>query len=731
MRNYTENVWAEVEPVTERAQSIGLERVIDQLADDRAPRLERVRQVRNRARRAERDETAAIGPIRFAAERIIAGNELTHVHYLQRGLIAAKAVGRVVVRDMAGTVIGFGTGFLVADGVLVTNAHVLTSPDEVANSSVEFRYELDADGSEITPVEFRLPGATEPIISRELDLTIAAVEPLSTDGQRLDEFGWLRLDPTPGKAVIGEYLTIIQHPGGERKQVCVRENKLLKYDANGPYVWYQTDTVGGSSGSPVFNNSWDVVALHHSAVPRTDVRNGRRVFLTRTGKVWDPSMGDDAIDWFANEGIRVSRIIEYLRAVWPTHPLTQRIVAAERPPIGIDHESNGAPMVSDNGVLRFNIPIEVRIGQSGMPTGVAQRPASTGSRRPIADRPPLEPILGERVEIDQTNYDRRNGYAEDFLGDKQIVPLPTIPRATLQAYGQSAQNGLRLKYYNYSVVFNKERRVAYYSACNVRSDLLRGSRDDDEDWAHDPRLGESEPPLEIDNTWYGQQRTFEADRRFNPFDRGHLTARNHLQWGRNEQEAKRNGDDSYHFTNCSPQHWQFNQNNRMNGLWFATEDEVLKLTEAKRLCVINGPVFNAPNSHREPDGQWRLDPGGERALDPVFGGVSVPKQFFKIIVWREEQHLRCVGFVVTQEGLLETVERLVWPDVDGEEASKPKGLTDGEAALYRLPISTIASLTGLKFGVLEDIPSPLTEELALEAQTIESIADLGREIARA
>lgn len=729
MRNYTDNVWDEIEPVTERALDIGLEKVIDQLADDRAPKPERVRQARTRRRRAELDETASIAPLRFAAERVIAGNELTHIHYLQRGLTAAKAVGRVVVRDKTGTVIGYGTGFLVADGVLATNAHVLMSPDEVANSAVQFRYELDEVGSEVTPVEFALRATPEPIITREMDLTLAAVDPMSTDGRHIAEFGWLRLDPTPGKAVIGEYLTIIQHPGGERKQICVRENKLLKYDANGPYVWYQTDTVGGSSGSPVFNNNWDVVALHHSAVPRTDVVDGRRVYLTRKGQVWDPSMGDDAIDWFANEGIRISRIIEYLRAVWPTHPLAQQVFRAEPSPLRNGVESAAAgPSITDDGVLRLNIPIEVRIGQSGVP-GFAARPSVPATDgRPLASVTSLVPTPLESVEVDQSNYDERDGYDEHFLGQDLPVPLPTIPRATLQEFGQTAQNGLRLKYYNYSVVFNKVRRLAYYSACNVRADLLKGSRPTTDDWFHDPRLGDSQPPLEIDDSWYGQQRTFEADRRFNPFDRGHLCARNHLQWGHTDEEAKRNGDESYHFTNCSPQHWQFNQNSRLNGLWFATEDEVLKLTAAKRLCVINGPVFEAPRSRQEPDGQWRLDPNGERAPDPVFGGVAVPKQFFKIIVWKD-QHLRCVGFVVTQEGLLETVDRMVWPDV--EEAAKPKGLTDGETALYRLPISTIASLTGLRFGDLEDIPSPLTEELALESQSIESLSDLGREIARA
>jgi hypothetical protein len=82
------------------------------------------------------------------------------------------------------------------------------------------------------------------------------------------------------KSDVGEYLTIIQHPSGERKQVVVRENKLLKFD--GDVLWYATDTVGGSSGSPVFNRFWQVVALHHRGVPKKDSK-GR--WLRRDGRV--------------------------------------------------------------------------------------------------------------------------------------------------------------------------------------------------------------------------------------------------------------------------------------------------------------------------------------------------------------------------------------------------------------------------------------------------------------
>ncbi|MFL6565451.1 MAG: trypsin-like serine peptidase, partial [Burkholderiales bacterium] len=265
---------------------------------------------------------------RVRLERILKGNDLSDISYLEQGLAAGRPVCRIVLRRN-GSLVGYGTGFLIAPGVLMTNEHVFEDPSCVRESIAQFRYERDVHGLEIASVDFGLRLAPAPIISKELDFAIVQVEPRSLRGEALAQFAWLRLDPTPGKAFVGEYLTIIQHPKGERKQICVRENKLLKYADKDPYVWYETDTVSGSSGSPVFNNSWDVVALHHSSVPETKRVKGKDVWLTHDGKVWTADMGEDEIAWKANEGIRVSRIVEHLSAKHATHPLARAILTAK------------------------------------------------------------------------------------------------------------------------------------------------------------------------------------------------------------------------------------------------------------------------------------------------------------------------------------------------------------------------------------------------------------------
>ncbi|MEI9850662.1 MAG: hypothetical protein WDN24_07120 [Sphingomonas sp.] len=76
-----------------------------------------------------------------AYERIIGNNELQDASYLARGVLVSRAVMRVVLRRPGGALRGYGTGFLVANRVLITNNHVLRNPDEARNAEAEAHYE--------------------------------------------------------------------------------------------------------------------------------------------------------------------------------------------------------------------------------------------------------------------------------------------------------------------------------------------------------------------------------------------------------------------------------------------------------------------------------------------------------------------------------------------------------------------------------------------------------------
>jgi endonuclease G len=135
---------------------------------------------------------------------------------LLKGTLASHSVCRIQLKDAGSNLIGYASGFLIGPGVLMTNHHVFGSPADATNSIADFDYELDIAGTERNPVRFEFQPSKLFYTNDQLDYSIVAVTPVSVDGDRnLSEWGWLPLDGEPGKGDPGEYLTIIQHPGGQ------------------------------------------------------------------------------------------------------------------------------------------------------------------------------------------------------------------------------------------------------------------------------------------------------------------------------------------------------------------------------------------------------------------------------------------------------------------------------------------------------------------------------------
>jgi len=258
-------------------------------------------------------------------ERIVGRTrDLLSVEFFEMGLLAARCVGLVTTRGQAN-----GTGFLVAPGLMLTNEHVLRTAAEAGDSDLEMDFEDNRVGEAKRTEIFRLRPEMFFLADKALDFALVGVDLRSQNGTQLDSFSVLPLIGEEGKVRIGEAVNVVQHPGGRVKQIAIRNNQLVDLPEGadmGAFFHYEADTEKGSSGAPVFNDFWEVVALHHSGVPRTD-EQGRLV--DATGQVL--GAGDaDRYEWVANEGVRVSRIVAAVRTADLPEPMRAMRAAALR-----------------------------------------------------------------------------------------------------------------------------------------------------------------------------------------------------------------------------------------------------------------------------------------------------------------------------------------------------------------------------------------------------------------
>lgn len=267
-------------------------------------------------------------------ERIISPqNNLLPAHFLEEGNMVQRAVARVRIPG-----IGFGSGFLVSSSLLMTNNHVLPNTATANKAEAQFNYQNDLDGNPKPVDTYQFDPKAFFYTNAALDITLVRVKqksifwPLLNFPQQLNGLasaavpkldlssignnGTISINETlvPGVSTIpsftkffytagsrwgsinlssnisfaiDQHLNIIQHPRARRKEVALQQNQLERVYTN--FVRYTTDTDMGSSGSPVFNNAWELVALHHAA--------------------------GDYVDgtWINNEGVRIDKIITSLR----------------------------------------------------------------------------------------------------------------------------------------------------------------------------------------------------------------------------------------------------------------------------------------------------------------------------------------------------------------------------------------------------------------------------------
>ena len=230
-------------------------------------------------------------------EKILGTEGFRTLKWFQRCMLRASAIARV--EDTLGNPVG--TAFVVRGGdlkpelgdelLLLTNAHVIRDEDSQVSIALPaekavLKFELWKDGD--SP-EFKVRKLLWSSPPQWLDATLLRPTPAIEGVEPIPVTNILPLADGQQRAYI------IGHPQGRKLSFSIHDNHLLDYDDR--RLHYRSPTEPGSSGSPVLNDQWELIGLHHSGtqyMPRLHGKDGT---------------------YPANEGIWVQAIIRELQNI--------------------------------------------------------------------------------------------------------------------------------------------------------------------------------------------------------------------------------------------------------------------------------------------------------------------------------------------------------------------------------------------------------------------------------
>jgi endonuclease G len=558
---------------------------------------------------------------------------------------AIRAVGRI---DLQGARLDWvGTGWLVAENILVTNRHVArefatrkadgytfqTGLNGQMNADIDFLQEIDnpaklvfklirplhieeEPGPDLSLFEVEITSGNSKLAAPiELAVQIAATQNVATIGypaydSRIPE-------PSLMEDIFGKiYNKKRLAPGG----VTEVQSKLILHTCT---------TLGGNSGSAVIDlDSGKALGLHFSGS-----------FLATN---------------YAVRSDVVKQLLDNVRSGKVTRS-EPRIRKPTPPPI----VSRGPSRLRQDsgGTASVTIPVTVTVslgnvsGRTGMPQHYRPLPVT------LADDSG-GPVDGDEAVAE--DYCDRAGYQSDFLGGgKMTVGLPSVERAAddILDFLFNGKADTELRYEHYSVVMSQSRRMCFFSAVNIDGNQSKKSAR--VDWKWDPRIPKAQ---QIMNECYGSPPKF---------SRGHMTRREDPGWG-DKRTAKRGNEDSMHVTNTTPQMQAFNA-----PIWLALEDYALghAREDEMKISVFTGPYF---------DDQ-----------DPEMYGVRIPLAFWKIITFIHDEtgKLCATGYEMNQENNLRPEEEFVFGAFTSPQLK----------IATQVSIRSIEARSGISFGKLASV----------------------------
>ncbi len=517
---------------------------------------------------------------------------------------AIKSVGRIELMDHP-SFDWVGTGWMIADNVVVTNRHVAMLFAEQRGK--KFAFSLSPDGKSIrSRIDFKEEHKQNEVFEASFNkvLFIEELAGARPDMALLQLENTLRLPPpiplSTTKRKSGDFVAVIGYPArddrnnfdamikvfGDIYEVKRLAPGTITSFGDSDFVFtHDCSTLGGNSGSAVI-----------------DIATGEAVGLHFGGRFQK-----------SNFAVKAETLLRALR--------------------------------------RLKIQVPVAEVKKSRPREVAA-------------------LLEEAPKIE--DYGDREGYKINFLGANAAhrVPLPTLSGSmAADALKVDSQPAGKMKsvlnYTHFSLVMSKKRKFAVYTAVNVDGNELRFIPRSKDRWLLDPRIAKT---AQVGGDVY-------AD---NDLDRGHLVRRLDPVWG-SDSEARKANDDTFHFTNCSPQHKDFNQK-----IWNDLEEYILDNAGAHNLkiTVFTGPIF--------------------RDNDRVYREVKLPREYWKVVamVREDNRELSATAYMLSQASMLTDIEFVF-----------------GQFRTYQVPLTQIEKLTGIRFGKLKNFdPKGKQEGFASQTQ---------------
>lgn len=569
-------------------------------------------------------------------------------------LSAIPSVGRINIPSNSAVPYA-GTGFIVGENLLMTNRHVaelfangLGENNVALKPGASVNIDFKAEHGSFKKRRLHVEGVH--MIHPYWDMALLEVEghpkgagvlelsqasPQSLTGNEIAVIGYPAFDSRNDREVQNQLFNRIYNVKRLQPGFYKNHARVRSFDHVVRAACHDASTLGGNSGSVVVDlETGLVVGLHFGGLFK------KSNFAVPTSELArDPYVARSGVNFAgAQPQPHASPWTEHWNKTQQTEtPATDGGDALASPTLSPASGGGGRnnlarfQVTSHSGdgphaELSINVPLKLTVGFD-LPGG----------------RPSPGPIAQSSVEkmvepLHDRDYATRTGYDPNFLG----LPLP-MPRATNDDDLSRQQNGdTELKYHNFSIIMNAQRRLAQITACNIDASdeakepeedflytrkSLNGftSKNDREKWLLDPRIPAGD---QLSDRFYNSDRT--------AFDKGHLVRRVAVAFGDSFTSVQLANGDTFHSTNCSPQTKGFNRSN-LGGLWGKLENDVLSSAETTRCVVFSGPVFD----HTD-----RVFHGRDLGGDTV---VKIPGRYWKMVVTRHGEALRSFAYLLEQD----------------------------------------------------------------------------------